>query len=227
MNRLCWVLCVLSVLFWMGCNKEAAVQSPAKSAHSGQNAQAPQASETIETKSASLSETVKNGTFDCQYPVVGIEAFDGSIRQKVGEIRAKADELFDEPAFAGRSITFEVRYEVYNQTDGLDILFVLYSNVEGSPHPNAVVETLSIDGDGRAIPTVELLNGADFDVLLTMAEEKIKEEHPDFADFDMHAYVKPEIENFRHAVRTKDGKMRYFFDGELLPHVYGIISVDL
>ncbi len=209
MNRVCLVVCIFGLLLSVGCGR-GVYTSPIETPLETPAAQAAPATDTAEVatfrvgdvQTLMIVDETDEGRFVATYPQFGNAGVDAVVKAKVDEIYSQGKALIDDPDFAGQKVSVEVKYDIVNETDGVDILFTIYSNVE-------------------------LLNGADFDVLLTKAEDKIKADNPEFARLDMHSYVKPEISSFRHVVRNDKGGLTVYFDSELLPHVYGVVFVDL
>ena len=234
MNRVCLVVCIFGLLLSVGCGR-GVYTSPIETPLETPAAQVAPATDTAEVatfrvgdvQTLMIVDETDEGRFVATYPQFGNAGVDAVVKAKVDEIYSQGKALIDDPDFAGQKVSVEVKYDIVNETDGVDILFTIDSNVEGAEHPNEVVETLVVDETGRVLPPEELLNGADFDVLLTKAEDKIKADNPEFARLDMHSYVKPEISSFRHVVRNDKGGLTVYFDSELLPHVDGVVFVDL
>lgn len=231
MNRVCLVVCIFGLLLSVGCGR-GVYTSPIETPLETPAAQATDTAEVAtfrvgDVQTLMIVDDSAEGRFAATYPQFGNAVVDAAVKAKVDEIYSQGKALIDDPDFAGQKVVVEVKYDIVNETDGVDILFTIDSNVEGAAHPNEVVETLVVDEMGRVLPPEELLNGADFDVLLTKAEDKIKSDNPEFARLDMHSYVKPEISSFRHVVRNDKGGLTVYFDSELLPHVYGVVFVDL
>lgn len=220
MMRICFVGCVLGMAAILGCNRGVyctPVETPRANAVSF---------EIGDVNTSKIKDKYDSGTFTAEYPHFSIEAFDSAVVEKIRAIQTKMEELIKDPDFADREVTVEVGYRIVNRFNGVDILFRIYSNVEGAAHPNEVVETLTIDGAGRILTPEELLKGVDLDVLSMKIEDKIASEFPEYARLDIRAYVKREIVNFRHVVRNDRGGRTVYFDSELLPNVYGVVAVD-
>lgn len=167
------------------------------------------------------------GQLDVQYPYFGVESFDKAVKSTLEDIEKAFRGVLSDPFFSNQNVTMGVDYRIVSLEDGVDILFHVNSYVEGSNHPNDYVKTLSIDLDGNILTPEELLDGADYEALLETASQAVRRANPELKNLNLPDYIKPELEYFRHVLRTGNGSLTVYFDSEVLPHVYGILWAEL